>query len=275
MTIIKLSSVIFPPTSWTTRESEPGFDEEWGLRSLISNWIWRAISTFKEVQDDSKFVTCFWLFYASHNVGLRIINSEVLPWITPALLKFCPPQASETSPLAERNPDLLDTLVQTDYEFLEEACTLIESSSLDVEDFRLEFARATCYPEKGRSVPCLRALLQFIEEGSYPPIWKNPIYDESERKTREKGFDICKAAVIKAFVEVFGEEKNEDALWKNDDSTQPGGDLVARLVHWIKDHLNTIDSQERDECRTISRDDLTICASLSLGNLARKRKMFG
>ncbi len=213
----------------------------------------------------------FWLFNGSPEVALHIINSEVLPWITPALLKFCPPQASETSLLAETNPDLLDTLVQTDYEFLEEVCTLIESSALDVEDFRLEFALATCYPEKNKSVPCLRALLQFIEEGSYPPIWKNPIYDESERKTREKGFNICKAALIKALVEVFGEEKNEDVLWINGDLTQPGGDLVARMVHWIKSHVNTLDGEPYP---TISRDDLTICASLSLGNLARKRMIF-
>jgi hypothetical protein len=54
LTIIKLSSVIFPPTTWTTRETEPDFAEEWGLRSLISNWIWRTVSTLK---DDSTCLT--------------------------------------------------------------------------------------------------------------------------------------------------------------------------------------------------------------------------
>lgn len=204
-------------------------------------------------------------------VGLHIINAEVIPWIVPSLLNFCSSHSPEASPLAETDPDLLDTLVQTDYGFLEETCTLIESYALDVEEFRLELARSTCHIKKDQPIQCLRGILHFIEEGSYPLIWKNPVFEESEMRTKEKGFDNCKAALIKAFVEVFGEAKNEDVVWKSDDPTQPGGSLVAKMVQWIQDHARIA---EAESSSTVIRDDMTICASLSLGNLARKRGFF-
>ena len=206
------------------------------------------------------------------HVGVHIINAEVIPWIVPSLLKFCPPHSPEASPLAKTDPDLLEILVQADYGFLEETCTLIESYALDVEEFRLELARSTCYPKKDQPILCLRGILHFIEEGSYPPIWNSPVFEESERKTKEKGFDNCKAALIKAFVEVFGEAKNEDVVWKSDDTIQPGGGLVAKMVQWIKDHVSIAEST--GSLSTVIRDDMTICASLSLGNLARKRGFF-
>ena len=202
---------------------------------------------------------------------MQIINSAVLPWITPSLLKYCPPQAAEIYQSADSDPDLAWALVQADYDFLEESCTLIESLALDVEDFRLELASATCHSEKVRPISCLQALLEFIELGSYPPIWKGSVYEESERRSKEKGFDICKAALIKAVVEVFGEEKNEETLWKGDKHDQPGGELVAKMVQWVKDYAEALDSKSTPGKG--ARDDMSICASLSLGNLARKGRI--
>jgi hypothetical protein len=57
LTIIKLSSTIYPPTSWNAysdKFSEEEFCEEWGLRYAISNWGWRTVSALKDVQDESK-----------------------------------------------------------------------------------------------------------------------------------------------------------------------------------------------------------------------------
>lgn len=93
------------------------------------------------------------------------------------------------------------------------------------------------------------------------------MFDESDRKAWEKKFGICKGGLIKAFVEVFGEEKNEDVLWESDDQSQPGGKLVATMVDWIKAYAS---KPKVDGSSSIIRDDMTICASLSLGNLARK-----
>ncbi|KAF8201422.1 hypothetical protein BJ912DRAFT_1019387 [Pholiota molesta] len=209
-TIIKLSSTIYPPTAWTSHLDNPSkeaFIEEWDLRSGISNWAWRTVSALRDGQDES----------------LQIINPDVLPWITAPLLKFY----------------MLDNLVQTDFDFLEESCTLIEALSLDVEDFRLELARASCYPEDTKS---------------------------ADRKNKEKAFDICKAALIKAVVEVFGEEKNEDVLWTDANSEQPGGPLVEKFVQWIRGYIEHVAVGTSGT----ARDDMTICASLSLGNLVRK-----
>ena len=57
LTIIKLSSTIYPPTSWNAysdKFSEEDFCEEWGLRYAISNWGWRTVSALKDVQDESE-----------------------------------------------------------------------------------------------------------------------------------------------------------------------------------------------------------------------------
>jgi hypothetical protein len=194
--------------------------------------------------------------------GLQIINSDVLPWITPHLLRFCPPHPPGTSPLIDYDPEFLDDLLQADFDFLEEACTLIESLSLDIEDFRLELARMTCYPTSNQLLPCISIIMNFIENGSYPLLWRSSIFEEVARTAKEKAFDICKAALIKAVVEVFGEEKNEEILWKSGDLENPGGEFVRRMVDWIKQYTDV----------QSNRDDLVICASLSLGNLTRKGK---
>jgi hypothetical protein len=137
---------------------------------------------------------------------------------------------------------------------------LIESLSLDIEDFRLELTRMTCYPSSKQPLPCISIIMDFIESGSYPPLWGSSIFDEVARTGKEKAFDICKAALVKAVVEVFGEEKNEEILWKSGDLEIPGGEFVKRMVDWIKQYAD-VES---------NRDDLAICASLSLGNLTRK-----
>lgn len=162
--------------------------------------------------------------------------------------------------MVDYDPDLFKDLLQADFDFLEETCTLIESLSLDVEDFRLELARTTCYTTSNQPVSCISTIMDFIERSSYPPLWRSSIFEEVARTAKEKAFDICKAALIKAVVEVSGEEKNEEILWKSGDLGSPGGDFVKRMVEWIKQYADA----------TSNRDDLAICASLSLGNLTRK-----
>ena len=162
--------------------------------------------------------------------------------------------------MIDYDPDFLDDLLQADFDFLEEACTLIESLSLDNEDFRLELVRMTCHPTLNQPMPCISIIMDFIESGSYPPLWSSPLFEEVARTAKEKAFDICKAALVKAVVEVFGEEKNEEILWKSGDLANPGGKFVRRMVDWINQYADV----------QSNRDDLAICASLSLGNLTRK-----
>lgn len=160
---------------------------------------------------------------------------------------------------------MLIRLVNADFEFLEECCTLIESLSLDVEDVRLCLARGFNFSCEHQGVPCLSIMLDFIEHGAYPPYWK--YLPESDLKKKQKALDICKAALIKSVVEVSGEERNEDVLWSDTEEDMPGGLFVSRMVNWIKSYT---DPQIPDS--QTNRDDLVICGTLSLGNLTRRGK---
>jgi hypothetical protein len=118
-------------------------------------------------------------------------------------------------------------------------------------------------------VPCLSTILNFVEQGDYPKTWNDPeVFDDTERARKEKVFGICKAALIKAIVEVAGEEKNAEILWTASNAEQPGGPFVHRMVNWIQSYVEEVgalgDKHEK------LRDDLVIAASLSLGNLCRR-----
>lgn len=191
-----------------------------------------------------------------------LLGPDALPFLTPILLTFIPPYPtpSPTSPFAKPS-STRSNLLKSDFDVLEESCTLLESLSLDVEDVRLSLARGVLFPAEHNGVPCLFNILDFIEKGNYPQIWYSNL-DSATVTQMEKKFDICKAALIKAIVEVAGEEKNEDVLWDETEEDQPGGGFVCRMVDWIRNCVNG---------STLGRDDLIICATLSLGNLARRR----
>ena len=203
----------------------------------------------------------------------QIFGPDVLPLLIPPLLAFIPPftEPSSTSAFANDSP-LRVSLLQTDFDILEESCMLIESLSLDIEDVRLSLARGLNFPAEHSGVPCLCAMLDFIEKGDYHPLW-HADSEDAERKRRERLFDVCKAAIIKVVVEVAGEEKNEEVLWDDSEEGKPGGEFVYRMVAWIKNYVaGKTDGTEQAnaDSTTGSRDDLVICASLSLGNLARR-----
>jgi len=156
---------------------------------------------------------------------------------------------------------------------------LIESLALDMEDVRLSLARGFNFPAEHGDVPCLSRMLDFVEKGDYHPFWSaNSGTDEAERRRKERTFDICKAAIVKVVVEVAGDEKNEEVLW---DDSEKGGQFVNRMVKWIKDDVARRDAAAQQASGSMTdglgsqadscvRDDLVICATLSLGNLARR-----
>lgn len=149
------------------------------------------------------------------------------------------------------------SLVQTDFDIYEQVCGLIESLCIDVEDVRLSLARGLTFPDgEHGGVPCLSELLTFVEKGDHPPYWTT-----EERLSKEKGFDLGKGALVKAIVETAGEEKNTDTLWDESEPEKPGGEFVSRMVEWIRTHRSL---------KETNRDDLVICATLSLGNICRR-----
>lgn len=157
----------------------------------------------------------------------------------------------------------------------------LEALSLDIEDARLSLARGLHSPDEHHGVPCIGSMLDFIEKGNYPPLWYSDGSVETEVSRMEKSFDICKAAVIKAIVEVAGEEKNEDVLWDDSEVAMPGGEFVFRMVEWIKSYVIQSDKAPTEAetngptSHSQDRGDLIICATLSLGNLARRGERLG
>ncbi|KIP09107.1 hypothetical protein PHLGIDRAFT_103348 [Phlebiopsis gigantea 11061_1 CR5-6] len=251
LTILKLSLALYPPGSWVrftpSSPDEPDaqtaavVEESWTLRHGLSQWAWRVITELREDDDE-------------HN--RPVFSTDVLPYVTRSLQAFVPPYSAAATDLPG---PLIKALLATDYLNLEESCGLLESLCMDVEDIRISLAHGAGHPTEHDGVPCFREMLAFVELADYPPAWAQ---DPTERAAREKGFDICKAAVIKAIVEVSGDEKNTDVLWNDADPKNPGGVFVEQMVRWIREH--------KDDEKSQSRDDLIICATLSLGNVVRK-----
>jgi len=161
---------------------------------------------------------------------------------------------------------LRTSLLHADFDLLSEACSHLESLALDVEDIRLSLARGFVFPAEHQNIPCLSVMLNFIEQGSYAPLWyvqHETSLDDGEVRSQEKAFDDCKAAVIKAVVEVSGEEKNTDVLCDDSEEIYPGGIFVCRMVNWIRAFVTTGSYGNL-------RDDMVICATLALGNLTRR-----
>lgn len=210
------------------------------------------------------------LLYFIVNISLtrpiaeHVLGPDVLSLLIAPLLLYISPKSPPASPFPPES-EIYENLLNADFEVLEESCTLIESLSLDVEDVRFALAKGFISPTEKGGVPCLSAILDFIEWGEYSPLWK--VFTDVDRKRMEKEFDMCKAALIKAVVEMSGEEGNQDILWTEAHEEKAGGEFVCRMVGWIKAYVRDMDQRSGS---SVGRDDLVICASLSLGNLARK-----
>ncbi|KAG6878723.1 hypothetical protein C0993_011538 [Termitomyces sp. T159_Od127] len=264
LTILKLSTAVYPTGYWysaSTNGPHPavGHEDEWILRSSLSNWAWMAISELKDVKDDT----------------LPVLTPDFLPLLVQPLSAFLP-DPSHPQPLFDESSELLNGLIDADLENLSEACMLIESLSLDVDDIRVSLARGLHSPMEHNNIPCLSIILDFIERASYPTSWTYAALDVTDRKHKEKTFNICKAALIKAVVEVAGEDRNADILWDNSVSEIPGGNFVYKMADWLKRYVKDLDattSEHSSSTQSIfDREDMVICASLSLGNLARQEK---
>ncbi|KAF9451074.1 hypothetical protein P691DRAFT_808915 [Macrolepiota fuliginosa MF-IS2] len=254
-TVLRLVTRVYPVSAWTkVSEGGPEDIEEWDLRCTISSWGWRFVSELRSVKDEAA----------------QIFNVDILPLLTPPLTTFLPPfEPADASFFS--GTSTLASLVESDFDVLEDACTLIESLTLDVEDIRLALARGLFFPAEHSGVPCLSTILNFVELGDYPPTWRNSrVFDNTERARKEKEFGICKAALVKAIVEVTGEEKNDDILWDDAEDTKPGGPFVYRMVNWIKLYLEQAATLGDKPAHGL-RDDLAIAAWLSLGNLSRRQ----
>ncbi|KAI0341721.1 hypothetical protein BDW22DRAFT_1358564 [Trametopsis cervina] len=249
-TILKLSISIYPPGAWLRPQkpvsngtaestSEPTKEEVWNLRVGLLSWGWRAISELRSEEEETSLNSLF--------------SPDALPYLVRSLQVSIPPYPS---PPPGFSPSLIRTLVRADEEALQESCGLLEALSIDVEDIRLSLARGLTEPATSpKAASTLSAMLDFIEFGA--PFH---LYAE-ESAEKEKAIGRCKAAVVNAVTEVAGDKKNVDVLWDSSDTAQPGGAFIGRMIDWIRTNKGLGDG---------ARDDLVICATLTVGNVVRK-----
>ncbi|KAF8590562.1 hypothetical protein K439DRAFT_1403733 [Ramaria rubella] len=240
-TLLRLQTRIYPPCSWSTLNNETrtvvsDVKEEWIWRSGFSDWASLALSELFRDNETSRLLT------------VRVLDSLI-----GVLKRFTPPWPAPSGPLIE-DPTTRHTLITADVDLLNDASCFLESLALDSEDVQEFLARTGAVDNLDHGdTPLLQCILDFVESGDYPPYWsKDPIPEQAKR---HKTFDMCKAAIIKAVVEVTGASSCPDILW---DLHRSNGWFVLRMIDWIRSNLHG------------GRDDLVICATLCLGNLARR-----
>ncbi|KAG9018712.1 hypothetical protein FRB90_010326 [Tulasnella sp. 427] len=237
LTILKLSSTLYPPGGWADGDAE-----EWKWRSGLSNWAWHAISSFKRDDAEEDGPT-------TQNQAKQpaVFDAEALPSLISSLREFIP-KVPPQEPKAFY-PKTSQDLVRADLEVLNHVSMELESLALDSQSVRRQLASSDVMP----------ILLDFVEKSGPPAYWQS-FSTPKERQSWDKKVGLCKAAVIKAVVEVAGEKDSLAILWDDKATGSPGGEFVKRMVDWIKE--TKLDSED-------ARDDLVICATLSLGNMAR------
>lgn len=182
-----------------------------------------------------------------------LFGQEALPLLVVSLNAFRKPHPTPQGVFAESS-EIREALVSADVESLEESCALLESLSLDVEDVRLSLARGLTFPDEHDGIPCLSDMLNFLDCGDYPPWW----VDDPDRAAYQRSFENCKSGIIRAVVEVAGEQKNTYILWDESEDDKPGGEFVSWMIQWIRKADQKV------------KEGLVICATLAIGNLVRR-----
>ncbi|KAG8744125.1 hypothetical protein FRC12_014869 [Ceratobasidium sp. 428] len=244
--VLKLSTEIYGVGSWTKTVSGEEEPEIWTWRSGLSSWARRLIDSLHDTEPAPEFApSC--LPYLIKPLDVFANQGSRTPTVT----------ATQTSTDTTPTPSPPD-LIAADLEILEASSMLLESLTLDSESIRLALAKDPAY---------LRTILRFIELAQPLSDWRTTDTSGREKAKWDKTVGLCKGAVIKALVTVAGEDKAISYLWDDaqldgGNQTAPGGWFVAALLGWIK--------QYRMVAPGDARDDLVICATLALGNLARR-----
>lgn len=243
ITILRISTAIYPAGSWlhfrsSPSDAEQGFEpEDWEARAGLSSWAWRALNGLKVDTNDAP----------------PLFGQEALPLLVTSLNAFRKPHPTPQGVFAESS-EIREALISADVESLEESCALLESLSLDVEDVRLSLARGLTFPDEHDGIPCLSDMLNFLDCGDYPPWWAG----DPDRAAYERSFENCKSGIIRVVVEVAGEQKNTDILWDESEDDKPGGEFVSWMIQWI------------GKADQKGKEGLVICATLTIGNLVRR-----
>lgn len=166
----------------------------------------------------------------------------LLPLLMPPVLAYTPP-----SPPSTDVGSYPASLLATDLSILTLAVQTLESQTLDTTAWQV----ALYDLDKD-----FTSLLDFVERAGTPAVLHD-VEDEDEdeevsSEVIEKRFGSLKGGVVKCIVAVFGEDGVGERIFQAE-----GAGVLERMRLWL--------AQEGSG----EREDMVICAVLSLGNLAR------
>jgi hypothetical protein len=181
-------------------------------------------------------------FAESAPASLESLAPALLPLLLPPLLAYTPP----SPPLADA-PAYPASLLATDLSILTLAVQTLESQTLDTTAWQVAlFDRREAFSR----------LLDFVERAGTPAVL-HAAEDEDEDEdvspeVVEKRFGSLKGGVVKCVVAVFGEDGVGERIFEANEAGE-----LARMRRWLEQEASG------------EREDMVICAVLSLGNLAR------
>ncbi|KDQ07955.1 hypothetical protein BOTBODRAFT_38392 [Botryobasidium botryosum FD-172 SS1] len=239
--VLRLANVVYRPGKWASLQitSSPELTEEWKLRSGFADWACKFLERYTEQDDTPSF--------SPSDLDLLLIS----------LRPFIPPFPT---PIDIADKSLKDGLLNADLKSLENVSMFLESVTLDVADARISLAQGAANGIDDESTPPLKQLTRFVEDARPPPYWASS--PEGDRKRWEKTLSTCKGAIVKTIIAIAGDDTNMALLWGSEEES--GGWFVKKMIEWVPAAYTNVDASPE------IRDDLSICATLTLGNIIRK-----
>lgn len=177
--------------------------------------------------------------------------SSFLPLLLPAIQAFLPSSPASQPPTS--------TLLSLDLQVLSLSTQILASQTIASETFQLALFNHPFF---------ISSVLQFIELVDLPAMAPSPQEDDEEDDNDDeedsgKALSLVKGTLVSVVVAVMGEDEvGELVLGKGEGE---GKQLRETLERWVGLAAPREDGGE-------DREDLGICAVLSLGNLARNGK---
>lgn len=174
---------------------------------------------------------------------LASLAPSLLPLLLPPVLAYIPPSpsASHSTP----PPPYPSSLLSADLSLLTIAVQTLESQTLDSPSWQSTL----------HSLSEFTLLLDFIDRATLPVLLPPDEDDDDDEETseedRQKTFGSLKGGVVKSVVAAFSDDSVGKEVFAR--GKEEGGEM-ERLMGWLGEG---------------EREDMVICAVLSLGNLAR------
>ncbi|KAL7411517.1 hypothetical protein BDY24DRAFT_133023 [Mrakia frigida] len=216
---------------------------------------------------EERATICLWAWKTIHEVSLldpppTFDPASFLPLLLPPIKAFLP----STSTPSQQPPT--SSLLSLDLQILSLSTQILGSQTIASETFQLALFNHPFF---------LSSILQFIERVDLPPTAPAPSPaaddededdDESDEEEEDggKALSLVKGTLVSVVVAVMGEDEVGELVLggesEEEGKASEGKELREVLERWVGLALPKEDGGEE-------REDLGICAVLSLGNLAR------